>query len=196
MKEATKKLYQVKRVLLAVAMGTLLAVSLCAVTGCQDNSEELIRQSLTEEIDEIKAMDDAMVSEMASSIPGASTLSSVGISSEELVRALLQGFDGTIDSVTVNGDTADAVVTFTSKDFSSITEAMNTLQSEVSENTEQFANMSRQEIMDWIGDRTMQMIDELPVVTHEPVTLTYEREGNTWQPTAGAESAMMSTLFG
>ena len=196
MQEAKKVLHQAKKALLAVAMGGLWVMTLCAVTGCQDNSEELIRQSLTEEIDQIKAMDDATVSEMASSMGYASTLSSVGISSEELVRAMLQGFDGVIDSVTVDGNTADAVVTFTSKDFSSITDNMDSLQTEMADNPEQFADMSRQEIMDWVGDRTMQMVEELPVVTHEPVTITYEREGNTWAPAAGAETAIYSTIFG
>lgn len=196
MQEAKKVLQQAKKTLLAVVMGGLLTMTLCAVTGCQDNSEEVIRQSLTEEIDEIKAMDDATVSEMASSMGYASTLSSVGISSEELVRAMLQGFDGVIDSVTVDGNTAEAVVTFTSKDFSSITENMDSLQTEMTDNPEQFADMSRQQIMDWVGERTMQMVNELPVVTHEPVTITYEREGNTWAPTAGSESAMYSTIFG
>ena len=196
MQEAKKVLHQAKKALLAVAMGGLLVMTLCAVTGCQDNSEELIRQSLTEEIDQIKAMDDATVSEMASSMGYASTLSSVGISSEELVRAMLQGFDGVIDSVTVDGNTADAVVTFTSKDFSSITDNMDSLQTEMADNPEQFADMSRQEIMDWVGDRTMQMVEELPVVTHEPVTIPYEREGNTWAPAAGAETAIYSTIFG
>ena len=196
MQDAKKVLHQAKKALLAVAMGGLLVMTLCAVTGCQDNSEELIRQSLTEEIDQIKAMDDATVSEMASSMGYASTLSSVGISSEELVRAMLQGFDGVIDSVTVDGNTADAVVTFTSKDFSSITDNMDSLQTEMADNPEQFADMSRQEIMDWVGDRTMQMVEELPVVTHEPVTITYTREGNTWAPAAGAETAIYSTIFG
>ena len=74
MQEAKKVLQQAKKTLLAVVMGGLLAMTLCAVTGCQDNSEEVIRQSLTEEIDEIKAMDDATVSEMASSMGYASTL--------------------------------------------------------------------------------------------------------------------------
>lgn len=187
---------KVKKALATGAMAMLLMITLCAVTGCQDNSEEVIRQSLTEEIDQIKNLDENMVNEFASSIPGASTLSSVGISSDELVRALLQGFDGTVDSVTVDGNTADAVVTFTSKDFSSLTDNMDSLEEEMTNDPEQFADMSRQQIKDWVGERTMQMINELPVVTHEPVTITYERDGNTWAPTADAQSKMISTIFG
>ncbi len=187
---------KVKKALATGAMAMLLMITLCAVTGCQDNSEEVIRQSLTEEIDQIKNLDENMVNEFASSIPGASTLSSVGISSDELVRALLQGFDGTVDSVTVDGNTADAVVTFTSKDFSSLADNMDSLEEEMTNDPEQFADMSRQQIKDWVGERTMQMINELPVVTHEPVTITYERDGNTWAPTADAQSKMISTIFG
>lgn len=187
---------KVKKALATGAMAMLLMITLCAVTGCQDNSEEVIRQSLTEEIDQIKNLDENMVNEFASSIPGASTLSSVGISSDELVRTLLQGFDGTVDSVTVDGNTADAVVTFTSKDFSSLADNMDSLEEEMTNDPEQFADMSRQQIKDWVGERTMQMINELPVVTHEPVTITYERDGNTWAPTADAQSKMISTIFG
>ena len=42
----------------------------------------------------------------------------------------------------------------------------------------------------------MTTIEEAPVETHEPVTIKYVRNGNTWEPAEGADSEMYSALFG
>ena len=184
-----------KRVAAAVAMSATMALSMGALSGCADNSEEVIRESLTEEIDQLKNPDEATLEEISSSIP-ASSLAQLGLTPDELVKALLDGFDGTVDSVTVNGDTADAVLTLSSKDFAEVQDSMMGLQDEMMENQEELAGMSVDEIKEWAGNMIMTTIEEAPVQTHDPITVTYERNGNTWEPAAGAEAEIYSTLFG
>lgn len=186
---------KLKKIVAAVAMSGLLALSAGALAGCADNSEEVIRESLTEEIDSLKNPTEAELAELSSSIPS-SALAQVGLTPEQLVQALLEGFDGTVDSVTVNGSTAEAVLTLSSKDFNAVEEAMLDLQTEMTDNMEELQAMSADEIKAWAGDMIMTTIQEAPVETHEPITVEYVRNGNTWEPADGAEEQIYSTLFG
>lgn len=186
---------KLRKAAIALAMSGLMVFSLGAMAGCADNSEQVIRDSLTQEFEQLKNPDEALLSEMSSSIPEAS-LSQLGLSVDDVMRSMLTGFEGTVDSVTVNGNTADAVVTVSSKDFTQIEEAMTNLQSDMMDNVDQFADMSTDEIYAWAGQKIMEAIESAPVETHEPITLQYEREGNTWEPTAGAKSELYSALFG
>lgn len=186
---------KLRKAAIALAMSGLMVFSLGAMAGCADNSEQVIRDSLTQEFEQLKNPDEALLSEMSSSIPEAS-LSQLGLSVDDVMRSMLTGFEGTVDSVTVNGNTADAVVTVSSKDFTQIEEAMTNLQSDMMDNVDQFADMRTDEIYAWAGQKIMEAIERAPVETHEPITLQYEREGNTWEPTAGAKSELYSALFG
>ncbi len=186
---------KMKRMLAAVAASALLALSAGALAGCADNSEEVIRESLSEEIDQLKNPDEATLSELSSSMP-ASTLAQVGLTPDELINALLDGFDGTVDSVTVNGNTAEAVLTLSSKNFDEVQTALMDLQSNMMDNAEELQSMSADEIKTWAGQQIMTTIQDSPVETHDPITVTYERNGNTWEPAAGAESEIYGALFG
>ena len=42
----------------------------------------------------------------------------------------------------------------------------------------------------------MEYINAAPVETHEPVTIDYELNGNTWEPTADSQTKLESALFG
>lgn len=184
-----------RRTIIALIASAVMVFSLSGMTGCSDNSEEVIRESLTEDFDQLKNMDPELVAQYATSFPE-STMEQVGLTSDEVVKALLAGFDGTVDSVTVNGDTAEAVVTLKSKNFSDVESSMENLQAEMLDNLDQFSDMSTEEIKQWAGDKIMETIQGLPVVTHEPVTLEYELNGNTWEPAPGTEQKLQSALMG
>lgn len=194
---------KLKKALVALAVSGLMAFTLGAMAGCADNSEQVIRDSLVQELDELKNPEGETLAEISSSLPS-STLTQMGLSSEEIARAMLDGFDGTVDSVTVNGTTAEAVVTLSSKNFVDLQDdletAMDDIQTEMTENADQYAGMSYSEITDELyakaGAKIMEVIQNAPVVTHDPITLEYVRNGNTWEPTAGAESELYSALFG
>ena len=56
-----------KKVFAAVSASALLVFTLGVMTGCNSgpSDEEVIRKSLTEELDQIKNMDDAFLTELA-----------------------------------------------------------------------------------------------------------------------------------
>lgn len=183
-----------KKAFAAIVMCLVMAFSFSGLVACSDNSEELIREKLNEELALLKSPDEETIANLSSSIPSAS-LAQVGLSSEEVVRALLEGFDGTIDSVTVDGSNADAVVTISCKDFSQLEESMGNLTDEMMSNVDQFAGMSSSEITAWAGQQIMTKIKELPVITHDPVTVNYVKNGNTWEPTGGSQTNLFNELL-
>ncbi len=183
------------KALAALAMSAVMALSLGALTGCADNSEEVIKESLTQELDQLKNMDAELIDQYSSAFPE-SVMNQVGLTSEQVVKAVLEGFDGTVDSVTVNGNTAEAVVTLSSKNFSEVEDSLENLQDEMMDNVDQFANMTPDEIKQWAGNKIMETIQAAPVETHEPITIEYVRNGNTWEPAPGAEQELQSALMG
>lgn len=186
---------KLKKVLAAVAASGLLVFALGALAGCADNSKQVITDTLNEEIAQIKSMDSEAVGDLTSVLPE-STLNMLGITSDEFMSAIFAGFDGTVDSVEVDGKTAQAVVTFTSKNLSDIEEKMDAITDEMQTNPEQFSGMSTDEIYAWTGEKIMEYINNAPVETHEPVTIDYELNGNTWEPTADSQSKLENALFG
>ena len=186
---------KIKKVLVAVAACAMLAFSLCALTACADNSKELITESLEQELDSLKNPDEATISSLSSGLPS-SSLSQLGLTSDELIRALLDGFDGTVDSVEVNGKNAEAVVTISCKDFSQLEDSIEEVTDSMTDDPSQFQNMSSSEISAWAGEQIMAKINELPVVAHDPTTIEYVLNGNTWEPAPGAQSKLTSVLFG
>lgn len=186
---------KLKKLFVALSMGALLAFSLCGITACSDNSKELITESLTEEIASLKNPDEAMLSELSSGLP-TSVFAQLGLNTNDVIKALLEGFDGTVDDVKVDGKTAEATLTLSSRDFSQLESAMEEVTTEMTTNPEQFAGMSRNEITTWAGQQLMEKIKGLPIVQHEPTMIEYVLNGNTWEPAAGAEAKLTSAIFG
>ena len=160
---------KLKRILGVFALSAVLVCSLGGVVGCS-NTEQLIRDSLTEEIDQYKNVD-------------------------ELAKAILSGFDGTVDSVTVNGDKAEAIVTITSKSLSNMESELTDIISDAQDAPE-LKGKGLDDIYKWCGQKMMEYINNAPVETHEPITVEYVKNGNTWAPTAASTSEMQSVIFG
>ena len=103
-----------------VTLAALLALSIGMVglAGCSSGTsdEDAIRASLSSELDSIKNIDDAFVNEFSESID-MSQLSVYGIDGVEFMKSYLSGFDYTIDSINVDGDSATAQITLTCKSY-------------------------------------------------------------------------------
>lgn len=183
-----------KKACAAVVMGVLLALSMCGLVACADNSKEVITESLEQELDALKNPDAETISQMTASLP-TSALAQLGLSPDEVVRSLLAGFDGTVDSVEVNGNNANAVVTISCKDFSQIEGAMNEVTESMTNDLSQFEGMSASDITTWAGEQIMSKLDTLPVVKHDPTTVEYVLNGSTWAPAPGAEAKLTSEIF-
>ena len=88
---------KIKKIVLVGAMAALLALGATALAGCGGKSDaDVIRESLTQELDQVKNLDDAFLSEVTASAETGG-LDQFGIDAKELMKAYFGGFDYRID---------------------------------------------------------------------------------------------------
>lgn len=183
-----------KKMIAAFAATALLAFSAVAFVGCGGESDEdVIRGALTEELDAIKALDDATISEMTADMD-ASTFAAYGIDASEFMKTYLDGFDYSIDGVTVDGDTAEAVVTLTCKSFSAYEAALEA-NTQTAVETQDIASMTSDEINALVGQIMMDSLADVEPIACDPITIEYTNEGGTWTPTTASEQAITNALL-
>ena len=182
-----------KKIVAAVAAIAMLTLSMGAFVGCGQSDEEVIREALTEELESIKTQDEAYMTEMAADMD-ADEFSAYGIDPQEFMSKYLTGFDYTIDSITVDGDTAQAVVTLTCKSFSAYQDAL----TEATNNavgTTDFSSMSSDDLNLFIGELMMSALDVVEPVATDPITIEYNNIDNTWTPTSSSEQAITNAML-
>lgn len=184
---------KLRKIVGVFALCALMVCALGGVAGCS-NTEQLIRDSLTDEINTYKNVDESAIEEVDSAIP-ATQMEMLGLNSEDLAKAILAGFDGTVDSVTVNGDKAEAVVTITSKNLSNMDSELADILSDVNDAPE-LQGKGMDDKYKWCGQKMMEYINNASVETHAPITVEYVKTGNTWEPTASSTREMQSVIFG
>lgn len=189
---------KIKRLIAVGALAVAMAFSACLVAGCSGQSdEEVIRTAITEELDGIKNLDEETAS-MLSEGMDVSQLAEFGIDGTEFMTTYLEGFDYSIDGITVDGDTAEAVVTLTCKSYSGFEQALTDAATDLMSNMsfEDMANMSEEELNTLIGQTTMETLKNVEVAPCEPITIEYTKANNTWTPSDSASNdvtvAMMS----
>lgn len=181
-----------------IAVGLLaacvLAVMAVTVSACGPDHEQAIRDALTQELDQIKNVDDAYIQELSADA-GIEELADLGIDPAEFFRSFLSGFEYVIDDVVVEEETATATVTLSMKSF---TEFSSSLESQVAEmlQDESIASMSEEDVYKALGERVMTSLDSLQVTQMDPITISYQLIDGSWTPTEEStqsiESAMLS----
>lgn len=101
-----------------IMLTALLALCPLVLTGCGPSAEELIRDDLTSQFEEIKAGDEDLLEGIESS--AGEDFEDLGIDPKEFASSYLEGFDYTVNDVTVDGDTATANVSITVKSMGDI----------------------------------------------------------------------------
>ena len=164
-----------KKAVLACATAVLLAFGATALAGCGGQSaEDLIRDNLSAEFDQVKNLDEEFLNEVTADA-STSGLEEFGIDAVELMKAYFGGFDYVIDDVTVDGDTATATVTLTCKSFDDYMNAIT-------------------DVADF-GAAIIEAVNAIEPVQIDPIEIPYEKVDNTWEPTAEGEQALYSALF-
>lgn len=182
------------RIFTAAAVAFALALGAVFLSACGQNSEQLIRDSLTEELESIKSMDESFMAEMEADSTF-QQLEEFGIDANTFFTSYLSGFDYRIDDVTVDGDTATATVVLTVK---SINDFMTEFESQSMAllDDPSIYTLSMDEMYDRIGTMMMDVLDGLPANETDPITITYELVDNTWTPTAEGQQAINAALMG
>ncbi|MDR1014373.1 MAG: hypothetical protein LBL86_05270 [Coriobacteriales bacterium] len=180
------------KALRALALSAILVMGLVmgmGLIGCAANNEQVIRDGLTESLDEFKDPTSEPWQEMVDVQGG--QLESVGIDPSELVSTWIDGFDYSIGAVTVTGDTATVELSITCKQLSpAITAATDALMAD-----ESIAELSSDEVTQKTGEAIMDALRAAQPET-TAVTIECEKVGNLWTEGASAENAYMSAIVG
>lgn len=153
------------------------------LTGCSGaNPEEAVRADLTTNLDQIKNLDEATINELAEQM-GDAGLEDYGIETVDLIASMAEGFDYTINSVTVDGDTATASVTVTCK---SATELMDLDYDAMTEDLLEAVEAGEVDVSDeasvntWTGEYLMGLLDALEPAEKD-LDLTYVNGSDGWE---------------
>lgn len=183
---------------LTCSITAVLALSVGLVLGaCSGPSpEEAIREDLTANLDRVKELDDATVEELVGSM-GTLGLETYGIEASDVVRSLLDGFDYTIDDITVDdeGMSAVASVSVTCKSASDFTERINQAATDLA--TELMNDPSGLELLSdegalnaRIGEVVMETLDEVEL-QQTSIEIDYSKTDDGWTASDASELAQI-----
>lgn len=183
---------------LTCSITAVLALSVGLVLGaCSGPSpEEAIREDLTANLDRVKELDDATVEELVGSM-GTLGLETYGIEASDVVRSLLDGFDYTIDDITVDdeGTSAVASVSVTCKSASDFTERINQAATDLA--TELMNDPSGLELLSdenalnaRIGEVVMETLDEAEL-QQTSIEIDYSKTDDGWTASDASELAQI-----
>lgn len=178
----------------ALVLGFALAVSM-GLTGCAGPSpEDVIESSLTAELDQVKTLDKEFVSTIASYMD-VDRFKDYGVDGTAFITTYFDGFDYSIDAITVNDDTARAIVTLTCTSYSDFRSRLNSASSAMAQNASEYVDMSREDLSKVYGELLMDTLDDVTLAQTKPMTLTFKRDGDTWKMQENLESEIASFLL-
>lgn len=182
-----------KRFAAALAAAMMLTFSAGALIGCGQSDEEVIREALTAELEGIKTQDADFMAEMTADMD-ASDFATYGVDPQEFMAKYLTGFDYSIDSISVDGETATAVVTMTCKSFSAYNDAVEAAANDAL-TSKDVASMTEADINSLAGEIMLSALDGIEPVACAPATITYNLVDDTWTPSAASEQAISAALL-
>ena len=184
---------------LAVMVVAVLAVTCgLALGACSSgpSAEDIIREDIAMNLDDIKDMDDATLDGLARQI-GSVGLEEYGIDAGTLITSMIDGFDYSIESVEVEDDTATASVTVTAK---SMTEFTNFDYDTMSEDIVDAVTSGEIDATDedavnaWVGEYIMGMINALEPVEKD-ITFTYVNGEDGWELDESSATSEAAQIF-
>ncbi len=183
-----RKLLTVFTVVIAVAFSAL------CLGACNQapSAEQQIRSSLSQELDTVKNLDPSIVEAMEQGLMSSADLTEYGIDTQEFVKSYLEGFNYTIDNITVDGDSGEATITITCK---SLSDFQTKMQEGAAALVEDMTNGNIPEDTNAaVGEVAMEALQQTELAQTEPITIDYNLVNGTWQPSLSASSVLSIAL--
>lgn len=183
-----------KKRILAIPLVAIAAMCMVLLGACSSGptAEELIKEDLASQFDEVKKDDSDFVKGVESA--SGDSFDKLGIDSGEFAKAYLDGFDYKIGSVKVNGDkgTAKANVTVTCKSMAQIIDAFTAA---VDAETDSMASMSEDDIYKRCGELMMKATQDTKAKKTK-CTFTYKlNKDNAWEADDSATNEMIDAML-
>ena len=168
------------------------AMTLCLVPGCSKTSEDVIRDAVKAEFDPYKNLEDEALSRIAS-IAEDEGLSDIGISGAEFASSVLQGFDYSIDDVSIEGENAFVTVTIRSKSASDFDDKISKRVQRFIE-SESSQKLAQEDKAQEIGSIALDSIRDAKLISQQ-VEFEFHLEDKTWiSENASAELSKLDML--
>ena len=179
---------------LLVPVVALVAVCLAFLTACGGPSaEDLIREDLTTQFEQVKSGDDELMESIESS--AGEDFETLGIDASEFASSYLEGFDYSIDDITVDDATAVATVTVKCKSFADIIGDFQTQLYDALDTLDP-ATATEDDLYKLAGELLMDATNNAEVKETE-CEFTYERDDEgTWSATEDASTELTNALLG
>ena len=170
-----------KRKALAFLVCTALVAGMLALTGCSNGNsdKDQISKDLTSQLDSFKSSCSQKLADELKA--NDASLATFGVDSDELAKALADGFGYKVGDITVNSgaNSATAEVTLTSKTAASVLTALtNNVPSAVGSLTLDDLS-SEDKINKFVGNQLLEAAKSAGTESTS-VTLTYSKNNNTW----------------
>jgi hypothetical protein len=173
-----------------IVLGVLMSCALAFALGGCANDETAIRNGLTTELDQFKDPDSALWKEITAS--SASEFADMGVESQDLINAWTEGFSFEVGEITVDGDTAQATISITSKQLAS---AMTAAQEALLSDMSSLEQMTEAEIQKKTGEVILDALKKSTPVTTE-ITVPCTKSGNQWSEDESATNEYARALLG
>ena len=172
----------------------LALVTGLALAGCSGgpSAEEQIRQDITSNFDRLKNLDDTTMEELSESMD-TSSLEPYGIDGAQLIRSMVDGFDYTINDVTVDegAGTAVATVSVTSKSMLELYNQLGDIFEELLSGSDALELLTDADALnERVGELVMEAVDAIEPSEKE-LELAYSKADDGWKmdDSAGDEFA-------
>jgi hypothetical protein len=172
-----------------IVLGVLMSCALAFALGGCANDETAIRNGLTTELDQFKDPNSALWKEITDS--SASDFADMGVETQDLINAWTNGFSFEVGEITVDGDTAQAKISITSKQLISAMDGL----TETLMNDPSVQEMTESELTKKTGELILNALEKSAPVTTE-ITVPCTKSGNQWSEDESATNEYARALLG
>jgi hypothetical protein len=186
---------KVKNRFLVSIVAVALVFSIFALPGCglfQDD-KALITNALTEELNQIKNLDDDMMETMLASDSSYDDLEEFGVSGRQFIEEYLAGFDFSIEDVVVDGNTATATLTLTIKKTSEIEDALYS-KAEAFLADESNAALTQDEFYAAYGKLFLEVVRGVDATKSDAFEIVYTKSDGAWTPTSDVNAIIAEAM--
>ena len=183
----------VKFVIKCISIITCTSLIALGLVGCMPNDKEIITKSLDNIFGKMKSLDSEFINSISNS-PSGTAITELGIDSAEFLSAFLEDMSYEIGEVKVDGNSATAQLSVTSKRMSEIITNFDAATLSYI-NSVPIANLSDEELQADITDILFsETSNTLPVTSN--LSLDFELSENIWTLTENSQKLLEEIVFG
>ncbi len=187
-----------KKALAIVCTAALLSIGCLSLAACQSQDPvEAVRDTVETQFNKVKDLDEETLQQYTTESDDNESedfFKQYGISYEDFLKAYFDGFDYSIDDITMNDDDNEAIVTITLT-IKSYNEVMtDVMQSALS--TAFDLTLSEDERNQALGDGLMEAADKVSPSELKPIELTYTlNDDDEWDMTNESQNELTKAVF-